>query len=82
MKQLVTTVAHPNHSHRVVGFIITAKRRVIINGFSSYFYVGRSMAKTVVHIFYRPGVHKFQTLPGQQTLRAEVGWCSVLQLWR
>ena len=58
-----TCSSHPNHSHREVGFVVTAKKRLMVMGLGSYFYIGRAPPSAVLHLFHRPGRHQFGHVP-------------------
>ncbi len=60
---LETCTSHPNHSHREVGFVVTAKKRIMVTGLGSYFYIGRAPPTATLHLFHRAGRHQFGHVP-------------------
>lgn len=70
-QELLTCSNHPNHSHREVGFVVTAKKRVMILGLGSYFYIGRAAPRAVLHLFHRPGSQQYGHIPHLSELLAD-----------
>lgn len=68
---LETCSSHPNHSRREVGFVVTAKKRVMMLGLGSYFYIGRAPPSAMLHLFHRRGRHQFGHIPHLNELRAD-----------